>query len=287
MPVKSTGRMSVMSLNDRVIDAAALVRLRQRAPGALARRDRHYFQPVWGRIIGIFLNLGLAIYGLRVQGWTPTQAALLFWLGLWGGVLADGLRLWLLAPWVRRTVAGFNDDRWVFELVACLRAGQTGYRSDLTAQYRPKVGFAIDLVILSMVSLMFLLASVNLAIPVLPPIESEARQASWSFALALLWPLLMALVQVISVRADRKAETAVMVSSGERGLGAFVLMLAMAVLSEFLELDPARLPFAFLLPAYVGSLAVAAMLLFAIWRGHQDRTWLIRWLGQSDSNQTA
>lgn len=266
-----------MSLDDRNIDEAALARLARLAPGAIARRGGGWMLATWLRILGIPVNIAIGAGFLVAAGWQPATLVLLFFVGVFAGMAGDALRLALAGPWVARAVRHHNDDRWAFEVASCLRSGKTRYRSDLTTGYRPRVGLLLDVTFGFMGSLVVLAGMNHFGVDLWADVERDPSVA-WMLLSTAAWPLGTAILHVLQLRIAGDSDGVAMVSSGERGLGLFFLMLAFAACVEGFDLVGQAAAGALLACAWIGSLLVAVLLAWSTWLVARDRNWLSRWL---------
>jgi hypothetical protein len=245
------------------ITPALTERFSSLAPQALARRKRAGMVSHLGEVLQWLLLGGLGLYALFTMEAGPTAVMLLFLVGLYAGILAEGLVYMAARAQVRAQMARLSDDRFVWAMVGALSTGHTEIPDHAEQKTSAGCGLMLDLMFALLCGIAWVLWFRHSDTDVLA-ILAEPQMRLPLVAVAVL-PIITVASTLMAL--SRGADGAI--KAGGRGLALFAMTFTLMFVSE----SPSA-SYAVMLVMNLLALAMAALSVFGTVLVRRDTSWL-------------
>jgi hypothetical protein len=258
------------------LGAEDMSRFHRNAPAALARRGGNFFAREIAQGCEQMLYGCWPLVGILWLGWSTLELIFFFVVRMWVGILCDLAKLCTLCPAVMRSAQTKYDDWHVWVIAQALRDQQKELvRSHLRARYQPWQGVLVDFLFGGV-------ATVGIAAMLLQSKGADLQvhfEGQWflgSLLLSIVYPVMMGLSELVRHRIVG-GERDVVIASGGRGIGLFLLMFV-AVVAHEAQTNAAD--FAMWLMVAVNAVVIfaGALNVFGYWLVKDETRWLERYL---------
>jgi hypothetical protein len=207
-----------------------VTRFRRCAPAAMARQLS--IGPSLSQSVEFAFMGAAPIVGMLYFNWSANELLLFLLVGTWMAILCDAVKVWGLGASVDKPAQDAYDDWHVWVIADALRKGQTTVpTSYIEAKYRPWKGVFIDFICGGFATgvICAAMAYTDAGFGLAGPLTS-----GWILSLLMLnvYQLLVTFWEVLRARMGAEPGRAAVASPGVRGVGLFLLMFIVVMVSE-------------------------------------------------------
>lgn len=257
------------------ITAAMSARFRELAPATLVRRERTGNLGLAAEVLQWLLLGGFGLYALFSFEAGPMAVLLLFLVGLYAGIICEGLVYIAARKAVQAQMGRLGDDRFVWAMAGALSAGQDEIPDHAVQSTSAGCGLMLDLMFGVLCAIAWFLWFRHTGVDVL----AILGDATMTVPLATV--LFLALFGAVSSLAALRGGNDGGIKAGGRGLALFAMTFALMFSSE----SPTA-SFTVMLIMNVLALGLAALSIGGLVLAHRETSWLREHLKASPTGTT-
>lgn len=233
------------------------------APQALARRKRAGMASHLGEVLQWLLLGGLGLYALFTVEAGPTAVMLLFLVGLYAGILAEGLVYMAARAKVQTQMERLSDDRFVWAMVGALSTGHNEIPDHAEQKTSAGCGLVLDLMFALLCGIAWVLWFRHSDTDVLAILTGTQMRLPLTAVVVL--PIITAASTLMALRSGGDGA----IKAGSRGLALFAMTFTLMFVSESPSASHAVMLIMNLL-----ALAMAALSVFGTVLVQRETSWL-------------